>query len=216
MNKRFFMLLFLFLSCGAIVQAQFWNEWFRQNTTQRKYLAEQIAQLQLYLGVLNRGYEVAKEGWGWVEHFKSREFRLHDLFYKSLKNINPRIRNYARIADIMTLQFAITRGFGRDMTGLRRSGQLGDRELDYFSRVFARLLDESTKTLDALLAVLSPQQLEMKDDERMERIDRLYGEARRQYRFYAAFSNQARALYRQRQTESVELDAIKNMYDLKK
>ena len=49
-----------------------------------------------------------------------------------------------------------------------------DKELEYIEQVFAKMLDDCELILGELVTVISNGQLELKDDERLERIDMLY------------------------------------------
>ena len=55
-----FTLLILFVLAGGLSQAQTFNEWFRQKATQKKYLIQQIAALQVYLDYVQKGYAIAQ------------------------------------------------------------------------------------------------------------------------------------------------------------
>ena len=52
-------MLFAIISTGT--RAQTFAEWFRQSATQKKYLLQQIAALQVYIGYVQKGYSIAKE-----------------------------------------------------------------------------------------------------------------------------------------------------------
>ena len=74
----------LFLAAGT-VEAQTFSEWFRQKKTQKKYLLQQIAALQVYIGYAQKGYRIAKEGLTTIGGFTKGEFDLHSDFQKLCK-----------------------------------------------------------------------------------------------------------------------------------
>jgi len=51
--KKIFLFLLLVVSAGSNLQAQTFAEWFQQKKTQKKYLLQQIAALQVYIGSAN-------------------------------------------------------------------------------------------------------------------------------------------------------------------
>jgi len=85
MRKIIFIGLMLFLSAGNI-HAQTFSEWFRQKKTQKKYLLQQIAALQVYIGYAQKGYRIAKEGLTTIGGFTKGEFDLHSDFINSLSS----------------------------------------------------------------------------------------------------------------------------------
>ena len=67
-------------------------------------------------------------------------------------------------------------------------------EVDYIKRVFERLIENCNDNLEELITVITDNQLEMKDDERMSRIDVLYKNMLDNHTFCESFSNQTRLL----------------------
>lgn len=193
MKKILFMLL-LFVSATGSLQAQTFSEWFRQKKTQKKYLLQQIASLQVNIGYAQKGYKIAKEGLTTIGGFTKGEFNLHGDYFNSLKTVNPEIKQYAKVADIIAMQLKIVQDYNRSYGEINRSNAFKNEELDYIRRVFSRLLDDCEETLDELIAVTTNGKLEMKDDERMVRIDRLYLDMQDKYSFSQSFSNDAKTL----------------------
>lgn len=78
MKRLIVLILFAILSTD--VKAQTFAEWFRQSATQKKYLLQQIAALQVYIGYVQKGYSIAKEGLSAISDIKHGEFKLQRLF----------------------------------------------------------------------------------------------------------------------------------------
>ena len=97
--------LFAFHSSGA----QTTDEWLNQKATQKKYLLQQIAALQVYLGYAKKGYTIVTSGVNTIRNIKNGDFNLHRDFFSRLKNVNPAIRRYAKVADIISYQVKIIR-----------------------------------------------------------------------------------------------------------
>ncbi len=57
--KRLFPLVLFALLHSSGTKAQTFDEWFRQSATQKKYLLQQIAGLQVYIGYVQKGYSIA-------------------------------------------------------------------------------------------------------------------------------------------------------------
>src|SRR5690606_37042983 len=98
---------------ASSAHAQTWDEWFQQKKTQKKYLIKQVAALQIYLGYVKKGYEIARQGLNLIGDIKDGDFSLHKDYFESLKAVNPAIRNSAKVAEIILLQKLIMRDFGK-------------------------------------------------------------------------------------------------------
>lgn len=206
-------LLRLFVASNA--GAQTWEEWTQQSQTQKKYLLQQIAGLKVYLRYAKAGYEIANKGINTVRNIKKGDFNLHRDFLGSLKNINPNISRYAKVADIIAYQLHIVKQTKTILHSIRGNKQFTIAELDYCITVFHSLLNECVKTAEELLMIVTEGQLEMKDDERLKRIDRLYADMQGHYSFFQSFSQNVRLLSFQRLAEQHQINRYKLLIGLK-
>lgn len=213
--KRMSLLLLLFVLVENNLQAQTFAEWFQQKETQKKYLLQQIAALQVYIGYAKKGYKIAKEGLNTISGFTKGEFNLHTDYLNSLKTVNPEIKRYAKVADIIALQIKIIQNYNRTHRRLNSSDVFSDDELAYIDRVFSRLLDDCAKTIDELITITTDGKLEMKDDERMKRIDRLYLAMQDKYTFSQSFSNDAKSLAASRIKEKADIQTSRVLHGVK-
>jgi hypothetical protein len=209
------LILFLLGMLATTTQAQTFAEWFKQKKTQKKYLVQQIAALQVYIGYAQKGYSIAKEGLSTIGDFKRGEFNLHNGYFNSLKIVNPKIKQYAKVADIMAMQITIIQGYGRTRRYVRESGAFNGEELDYIMRVLGRLLDDCSNTLDELITVTTDGNPEMKDDERLKRIDILYKDMTDKYTFSRSFRNETMVLAASRIKENNDMRTSRALYDIK-
>ncbi len=214
--KKIILFLLLFVSAGSSLQAQTFAEWFRQKKTQKKYLLQQIAALQVYIGYAKKGYNIAKEGLTTISGFTRGEFNLHTDYFNSLKSVNPEIKRYVRVADIIALQIKIVQNYNREYQRLNSSDAFSNDELAYIGRVFSRLLDNCDKTLDELITITTAGKLEMKDDERMKRIDMLYFDMQDKFTFLRSFSNDAVSLAASRIKEKTDVQNSRVQSGIKK
>jgi hypothetical protein len=98
---------------------------------------------------------------------------------------------------------------------MQESGVFNGEELDYIMRVLGRLLDDCENTLNELIAVTTDGYLEMKDDERLKRIDILYQDITDKYTFSQSFSNETMVLAASRAKENNDVQTIRALYGLK-
>lgn len=208
------LILFLFGMFATTTQAQTFAEWFQQKETQNQYLIQQIAALQVYIGYMQKGYSIAKEGLNTIGELKRGELNLHNGYFNSLKNVNPKIKQYAKVADIIAMQAIIIQRYGRTLRHVRKSGAFNSEELDYIMRVLGRLLDGCENTLDELIAVTSDGNLEMKDDVRLERIDILYQDMADKNTFSQSFNNETMVLAASRIKENNDVQTSRALYGI--
>ena len=203
--KKMLLFLLILVSMTGSLEAQTLAEWFQQKKTQKKYLLQQIAALQIYIGYAKKGYQIAKERLTTIGGFTRDEFNLHADYFNSLKVVNPEIKHYAKVAEIIGLEIKIVQNYNSTFRKLKSTNAFSNDELSYIRSVFTNLLDDCEKTLDELIAVTTDGKLEMTDDERMARIDKLYLDMQDKFTFCNSFSNDAKSLAVSRIKEQTEV-----------
>lgn len=201
--------ILLFTCISFFLKAQNWEEWTQQKKTQKKYLMQQIAALQVYIGYVKKGYDVTNNGLTTIRNIKNGDLNLHRDFFGSLKQVNPRIKKFAKVADIIAYQLRIMKETNKTLQGIRETGQFTTGELDYCKTVFDNLLEECLKSIDELFLVMTSGELEMKDDERIKRINALYADMQNKYAFSSSFSEGMGLLSVQRLGEQIEINRSK-------
>lgn len=182
---------------------------------QKKSLLQQIAALKVYIDYAQKGYSIAKEGLTLIGDIKNGEFDLHSKYISSLKTINPRIRNYSKVADIISLQLEIIKVYKNDFRQVQQSKAFTADELNYINEVFKRLIDDCTGTIDELISITTSNNLEMKDDERLKRIDALYNDMQAKYTFVQSYAGEAKALAISRMKEQNDIETRSTINGIK-
>lgn len=211
--KKMIWVLILTVSV-QVSYGQKWKEWFRQKKTQIEYLVNQIAALQVYAGYLQKGYTIVKEGTRLIGDIKQGDFNLHNGYFSSLRAVNPAFASYSRVAVIISDQATILKDFKELLKFSAESGQFSATERQYISAVYANVKSASLQNLDDLTRVLTSGEMEMKDDERIDFIDRIYGDTKEQLSFTASFCRQAGALAYQRTKAERESFLLKKLYGI--
>lgn len=212
MKKVLIFIVLVALSCR--LQAQTFNEWFRQKKTQIRYLVQQIAANQIYIGYLQKGYTIARTGLTTLNDIKHDDFNLHYAFFDSLKYVNPKIRNWAKVADIAAMQVQVIKQAKLAIKQSQSSKQFTSSELTYLQNVFSYLLDDCSKDIDALLAVATSGKTAMTDDERIRRIDGIYTAMQDKLLFSKSFADEAALLAAQRHNEETGVEVSKQLNGL--
>lgn len=200
------------LSLSLIVL--FLHQGIQAQDKQRKELLLQIAALQVYIDYAKKGYSVVSKGLNFIGDAKRGEVNLHGDYFTSLLKINPKVRNYYKTAEILSMQFKIMKICKRTYSDLKSSDLFHGNELDYIERSFERLLENCNDTLDQLLVITTDSKLELKDDQRLERIDALHKTMLEDYNFCLSFSNEAKLLSLSKSREKGDAENVEEIYGL--
>ena len=209
------LILSMVVLCARQLSAQTWAEWFRQKATQKKYLLQQIAALQVYSGYLTQGYSIAKNGLNTIKNIQHGDVLQHTNYFNSLTTVNPQIKRYIKVANIIALQISIAKLSGKAINSFKNSPHCTLTEYNYLQSVFNRLLSACANKMDELLLIISTSNLQMKDDERLMAIDKINADMQDMHQFASAFSNNAAGLLIQRSNAANEIIISKKLNGLK-
>lgn len=203
--KKIIVLFLAGLFLNQVVQAQ---------AKQRKELLLQIAALQVYIDYARKGYSAVSKGLNFIGDAKKGEVNLHGDYFTSLFKINPKVKNYYKVAEILSMQFNIMKIYKRTYADLKGNDLFHGSELDYIERSFERLLENCNATLEQLLVLTTDSKLELKDDQRIERIDALYKTMLEDYSFCLSFSREAKLLSLSKSCEKSDTERTNFIYGL--
>jgi len=195
---------------ATVTRAQTWNEIFKQKETQKQYLIQQIAAMKLYAGYLTKGYDIANKGINSIKNISKGEFELHQSFFTSLKMVNPAIAADSKIAQVIAWQMSISKGFHT----LNSKTELSPSDKSYIRQVRSKIMNECQQDIEELLLVITSGKLEMKDDERINRLDKVYENMKDKFQFTQSFSNQVKTLSLQKEQEEKNNNASKKLYGI--
>ena len=205
-----FMVLLIFTAAGPKCSAQTWAEIFSQKKTQKKYLLNQIAALQVYISYAKKGYGVVSDGLDVVRDISSGEFDLHSAFISGLAKVNPVIAKDVRVAEIVEMQVGVLKSF----SALRGSGLLTADQLGYVTEVADGVILNGYHDLSELLLVISSGKLELGDQERLIRLNEIYERMLDKSGFTLSFSAEVRALVRQKSMDKQSLEKLRRVYGI--
>lgn len=213
--KRIMLLAIATVLCIGSVSAQTVDEWVNQKSTQKKYLLQQIAALQVYIGYAKKGYNIVSGGINTIRDIKKGELNLHNTFFSSLKTINPKISRYAKVADIIFYQVRIIKLVRQTLQSIREANQFTVQEIEYCKIVLDALLNDCVQSITELLDIITPDKLQMTDDERLGKIDKLYLDMQDKFTFCNVMSDDISLLALQRLTEQAEINRSKLINGIK-
>jgi hypothetical protein len=192
------------------------NEWFKQKKTQKKYLIEQIAALEVYVGFVQKGYRIARKGLTTIDKIKKGDYSLHDQFFHSFQQVNPAISKYSKVADIISFHLKIIQTYRQSAKYVHSKRIYNPAEIDFTYKIFSSLIHASTADINHLIQVLTPNELEIEDDERLNQINSIYARVEDRYAFAKNFADEARLLALQRTKEKNDIETSLSLHGRKK
>lgn len=209
-------LLIWLLTVALPASAQNFNEWWRQKDTQRQYLVEQVAALQVYIGAARKGYDIADKGLTAIGQITNGEFRLHEGFFHSLDLVNSTVKNDNRVVAILQWQDAIRIKSRASLRAATESGQFKTREIRYIEGAYDRLRKDGLLVLEELEKITADYTINSTDEERLQRLQQLYEQAQVQYQFTILFDKEIRTLAFYRKQAIRETSKTKQYYGITK
>lgn len=162
----------LMITIAAPVRAQTFNEWFKQKKTQKAYLIQQIAALKVYLECLKDGYDIVKKGMNIVGDIKEGNYNSHKEYFGSLSKVNRLVSSSTQASRIVYLQTITVRLINQLRTRLDDS-ELTEAERKYLEKVCSNIMVITKDNTEQLELLLTDGKLEMKDGERIDRLNEL-------------------------------------------
>ena len=190
------------------------NQSMSGQAKQRKELILQIAALQVYMDYAKKGYSAVSKGLNFIGDARKGELNLHGDYFTSFLKINPKVRNYYKTVDIISMQFKIIKLCRKTLADLKTADLFHGNELDYIERSFEKLLQNCSQTLDQLLVITTDAELELKDDQRLEHIDLLHKTMLEDYNFCLSFCSDARLLSVSKCADKKDSKNVEELYGL--
>lgn len=210
-GKKFFSLLFFAFSLGFCLKAHCQS----QEAQQLLLDVQKLAQLKNILADLKKGYQILEGGYSTIKNISEGNFSLHETFLNSLLEVSPTVKNYKRIADVISVQLKIVKEYKTAYRQFQSSNLFNDGELDYISNVYSNLLNQSVKNLDALATVITSGTLRMSDDERLTSIDNIWKTVSDQLSFLRHFNSGTKILALQRAKEQNDVSTERSLFGIK-
>ena len=202
------LVLFVCLGSAKLANAQ------AQEMQQLILDIEKLTQLKGILSDMKTGYQIYQQGYGSISQLSKGNFDLHSVYLNGLLSINPTVRNYGRVADIITQQASLLSEYKSAYRQFKQSGLFSAGELNYMNRVYSELVNQSLQNLDELTNVLTAGKLRMSDDERMRAIDRIYASSSDKLQFLRHFNRQGILLNIQRSKDAGDTRTMKQLYGI--
>ena len=175
---------------------------------------EKLTQMKSILSDMKAGYQIYQQGYGMISSISKGNFNLHSVYLNGLMAVSPGIRNYGRVAEIISFEAQLISEYKRNYSLFRQSGSFQPEELNYMGKVYSRLVAETLNNIEELTQVLTAKQLRMSDAERINAIDRIYASSSDKLQFLRSFNNQGISLSLQRSKAAHDTQTLKQLYGL--
>lgn len=175
---------------------------------------QKLSQLKKILQNMYDGYKIVSKGYNTVKDLSQGNFNLHETFLNELFAVNPAIKNYRRVPEIIRYQGAILKQYKSAFGVFRQSNLYSVEELEYMSAVYGKLTNESLKNLDELIMIVTANKLRMSDDERLDGIDRIFYSMEEMSLFLKEFNSGAQMLGLQRAKERNDIGMVRLLHGI--
>jgi hypothetical protein len=173
---------------------------------------EKLSQFKSILSDMEKGYTMLAQGYGQVKDLAQGNFSLHQVFLDGLLVVNPEVRKYKRVADIIADEGSILSECKSAYRRFSSGGLFNPSELSYISNVYAKLTKQALQNASDLADVLTDSKLRMSDDERLSAIDRIYLDTNDKLVFLRSFNRRIGLLQVQRQKELNDTRTLQKIY----
>ncbi len=176
---------------------------------------EKLKQFREILQQMYDGYELLEQGYNKVRDIASGNYNLHQAFLDGLFLVNPEIRNYYKVGEIITHQSSIIKEYKSTFSTFKNSNLFTSTQIDYFGKVYKKLFDESVNDLTDLADILTSGKTRMSDEERIRNIDRIHKSVEKKLFFLRRFNSQHAMLAIEKIKEQSEQQTIKALHGLR-
>ena len=185
---------------------------FSQKKTQTKYLLQQIAKLQIYLGYAKKGYNIVNKGLSTISQIKEGDFKLHTAFFTSLEIVNPRIKAYSNTKAAISCIPEIQQHVRSIKNLLSSNTSLLAGEKEFILRQLQNMQQHLLNDVDMLTDVLTDNTLQMNNAQRLQRIDKIYLSISQKKHWITERFSQCQLLLQQRMKSSTENATLEAIY----
>lgn len=202
--------LTLLLTTTATLPAQSLADDIQQLTLDYQKLKTEKA----LLSDMYTAYNLISKGFDQVRRIAQGNFTLHQSFLNALLAVSPAVRNYYKVANIISNEAELVREYQSAQHYFQKTGGFTLTELTYFNDLYANLLTRSLQDLDELVMIMTADQLRMSDAERLTAIDRIDESMTTQLSTLKAFNNANAIQAGQRSLTTTDIQSLQNLYGI--
>jgi hypothetical protein len=206
------LVLYFFLFSGIAMPLALQGQ--SQEAVQLVLNYEKLLQLEEILDNMYKGYKILSDGYNTIKNIAEGNFNIHQAFLSGLYAVNPSVKNYVRVAKIVEYQQLLVQRYKKAWKTLSGNPYLTEAEINHIEKVYSGLVEESLRSLDELLMVVTASKLRMSDEERLKAIDRIYYQVEEELMFVTDFNSSTQVLLLQRQADAYDADNTRKLYSV--
>jgi len=146
----------------------------------------------------------------WVQKQKD----LYQDYFKELWEVKTVIAYYQRVTAVIEAQKRLVNEYKQAYALIQKDKHFSPTEFNYIRSVYAGIIDESIKSLDQLLDIITSFSVQMSDAERLKMINRCAEDIDQQISDLHRFNNQTIQVSLQRAKDQEDINMIRQLYGL--
>lgn len=207
----------IFIVTSILLLASGFNKTYAQAAESEQLILNftKLQQLEAILDNMYAGYTILSNGYMKIKAISEGNYKLHQLFLDGLMAVNPTVRNYRRIPQIISYQKLLVSEYKRAYNRFRKDPNFNPDEIQYLFNVYKFLIDASARNLDDLIMIITATKLRMSDEERLSAIDRIFFDIEGKLMFLRGFNNNTQLLAIQRARLAGDVRTINSLYGIR-
>ncbi|TDQ73809.1 conjugal transfer protein TraI [Sphingobacterium yanglingense] len=149
-----------------------------------------------------------------ISDWTGRQKEQYQKYFDELRKVKMLISYYQRIKDISEKQLLLTKEYSRVWTTIRNDTYFTPEEIDYMSKVYIGILEQSLNNVNELSMIVNNFRTQMSDAKRLEIINSVSDKVDENYSDLKQFNAQNSILRLQRAKTNNEIQLVKRMYGL--
>jgi hypothetical protein len=149
-----------------------------------------------------------------IAEWTEKHRKLYQDYYEELWKVKNTIAMYQRVRQVMDKQVRIVDEYRKCWNIVQNDEHFTMDEIQYISKVYSGIMDESVKNLDQVLVVINSFKTQMSDGKRLEIIEAAANEIDQNYFDLKQFNTQNMLLSLNRAKDASEIDVVKKLYGL--
>ena len=194
-------------------QCQTANEWLKQKKTQKQYLTEQIAALQVYLKNLKQGYKVVNKGLNLVGEITGKNYSMDNIYLSSLLQVKAPVADSELSNSIVVLERGIRSRLGVLTQRIdQNTTLLTADESTYLKSLVRKAESILSEQLATKQKVQTSDKMQMADADRVEVLGSVKADLEELESFLGQADGELTRLIIQRQVEAHEISQINRIH----
>jgi|GEM_PF-2787670 len=186
-----------------------------QTSKPPKEMIQQIAALKTFLKYARQGYSIVSSGLRTVNNIKNGDFNLHDLQFDHLKQVSPSVTRYTALSGVVLSHVRLLLTCNKLLREIGQQNILTKEEQVFCKGSVTMMMNECKLYVDDLTLLLTANELELKDDERINRISQLKQKTIRLETSVRSLSEELQLLTQNRINEQRAIQHSKQLNSLK-